>query len=219
MHDSKNALSVQTLISTLASTLKIMYDKDVELLSNIPQSQTESKSGEGGEGEGQWPWTSTWTTSFFSTVSQEWSGIDQWRINKYLLLIRLFLRQTFNILELSLREESISQTARKALLDTVLEVLRAGPLSSRERKVPDGMRLHVLDVWGEELERMGGAEGDVSNEDADDAANTDNTEGDIAELRKSLMQPIRDLAKEALSKSVRTRAKDVIRAFGDDEGN
>ena len=216
MHDSKNALSVQTLISTLASTLKIMYDKDVESMSNSSQSGTRE-----GEGKGQWPWTSTWTTSFFSTISQEWSGIDQWRINKYLLLIRLFLRQTFSILEQSLRQESISQTARTALLDTVLEVLRAGPLSSRERKVPDGLRLHVLDVWGEELGRIGGdADGDdVGDEEGDDDDDSVNAKKDIEELKKQLMQPIRELAKEALSKSVRMRAKDVVRAFDDDEGN
>ena len=57
--------------------------------------------------------------------------------------------------------------------------------------MPDGLRLHVLDIWLDELDQI----------------------SDEAELRSQLMHPIRELAKDAMAKSVRMKAKEVVKAF------
>ena len=88
-----------------------------------------------------------------------------------------------------------------SLLSSQLEVLRSLPLSPRDRKVPDGLRLHVLDIWLDELETI--------SSNADQNAEYD-------ELEMQLMQPVRELAREALSKSVRMKAKEEVRVC--DEG-
>ena len=135
-------------------------------------------------------------------------------MNKYLLLVRFVVRETFSILASQLAESKKSEdgdeetlspeteTGNKdtqSLVESQLNVFRAWPLSPRERKVPDGLRLHVLDIWLDELNKLS------SNSDADESA--------LQVLKAQLMQPIRELAKEALSTSVRTRAKDVIKTF------
>ena len=135
-------------------------------------------------------------------------------MNKYLLLVRFVVRETFSILASQLAEskksedgdeETLSPEAEtgnkdtQSLVESQLSVFQSYPLSPRERKVPDGLRLHVLDIWLDELKKLS------SNSDADESA--------LQVLKQRLMQPIRDLAKDALSKSVRTRAKDVIKTF------
>ena len=69
-----------------------------------------------------------------------------------------------------------------------------GPLSrgvGDEAKVPDGLRYHVLDVWVEELVPVL----EETNE---------NEAGEV------LMNAIRRLGKEGLSKSLRKRAKEAL---------
>ena len=191
MHDSKNAISVQNLITTLANTFSTFYEKDEALAEN---GETSTQ---------QLVWLSTWSAAFWETMAREWPDFDQWRINKYLLLIRLVGRETFNILLSAI--SSIKNTqAYESLLANQLAVLSAWPLSSRERKVPDGLRLHVLDVWFDELKK-------AENEAQADKDRVEETKKVQAELRERLIQPIQDLAKEALSKSVRTKAKDIIK--------
>lgn len=132
-------------------------------------------------------------------MCREWSGIDQWRMNKYLLLIRFVVRETFTILSSHASDTSgdarLTENDMASVLASQLRILRSWPLSLRERKVPDGLRLHVLDIWLEELDEI-----------------------DTAELKSQLMQPIRNLAKDAMSKSVRMKAKDVVNAFDDGGG-
>src|ERR1700761_7215898 len=84
MPDSKNALSVQRLIAELAHTLKAMDDKDRQL------SETTDAQGE--------PWLENWTTAFWETLCREWAAIDQWRMNKVLLLVRFVIREQFRLM-------------------------------------------------------------------------------------------------------------------------
>lgn len=70
-----------------------------------------------------------------------------------------------------------------------------GPLSrgkGEERKVPDGMRYHVLDVWVEELRGVVGGEED---------------EGGWGER---MMGGVRVLQKEGMGKVLRKRAGDCV---------
>ena len=191
MHDSKNALSVQRLIAELAGTTTLMSDKDQELA---------EASASGNES-----WLDTWSTAFWETLCREWALIDQWRMNKVMLLVRFFVREQFRIaLEWAVMEgsKSTDQVARQ------IKIFEAWPLSPRERKVPDGLRLHVLDVWVDELAcQLSAAQTAV--DDAEESG--DGSKKALADTAKELMVPIQSISREALSKGVRIRAKEAVK--------
>ena len=196
MHDSKNALSVQGLITDLAKTLKTMDDKDW-LLADNGDSQHRV-------------WLETWTTAFWETICREWPNIDQWRMNKVLLLVRFFLREQFRLL--FDRAVNDSADAKKVAMAQII-TLEAWPLSPRERKVPDGLRLHVLDVWVDELTTQRSAAKKLVDEGH--GADVESKKSLLIDIAKDLIEPIRKLSKEALSKGVRNRAKETTQAVAE----
>jgi ribosomal RNA-processing protein 1 len=189
MHDSKNAISVQNLIAEIASLLRNMVAKDEDL--NASNGQHES-------------WLDMWATAFWETICREWASIDQWRMNKVLLLVRLYLRETFQlILSTSSDDQSDNKDKSKDLADRQVQILQNWPLSPRERKVPDGLRLHVLDIWSDELVTQ--LKAAQKEQDVDDKT--------IEDVAKSLMVPVEKISKDALSKGVRMRAKETLKSF------
>jgi len=109
----------------------------------------------------------------------------------------------------------------KALSHTtsIVHVLeRTGPLNPSDRKIPDGLRLHVLDIWNDELygaldslsERSGSA-----NENGKSAA-TSESNGTQAVL-EALKQPLERMAKSdsGAQRHVRMRAKETLQAFNE----
>ena len=74
--------------------------------------------------------------------------------------------------------------------------------SPTDRKVPDGVRYHLLDLYLDELEKFFPSEDD---EEAD-ANNADKTTPPISQL----IAPIEELAANASTKPIRKRAKDVL---------
>lgn len=198
MHDSKNALSVQNLIAELAGTMKTMNLKDQEF-EQIEPSTTQP------------PWLDTWATAFWETVCREWASIDQWRMNKVLSLIRFTLRELFSVsLQAVINDRSDSQSSLPTLIPRQVQILEAWPLSPRERKVPDGLRLHVLDIWVDELTGQLTATQKML-EDSDSNAAEDKG-ALIVEAAKSFMMPVEKLTREALSKGVKMRAKEAVSA-------
>ena len=197
MHDSKSAISVQNLIAELARTVKTIAAKDAELDSPVRD---------------QADWLNTWSTAFWETICREWASIDQWRMNKVLLLVRFFLRETFGVLLTSVAtDESDSKSKSSGLTAKQIQILETWPLSPRERKVPDGLRLHVLDIWVDELAAQIGAvqaERDQSKESDPDGLKTA-----LIDAAQNLMTPVDKVSKEALSKGVKMRAKDAVKAF------
>jgi ribosomal RNA-processing protein 1 len=194
MHDSKNALSVQKLTAELAAILRTMDEKDQEL---ADVAATDSQS-----------WLENWTTSFWETLCREWASIDQWRMNKVLLLVRFFLREFFR---LGLTWAASGGSAAELKLSKQVEILETWPLSPRERKVPDGLRLHVLDVWADELT---GQVKSVQNTLEDDAKEeVDSKKSAVSDAAEKLMTPVQKISREALSKGVKMRAKEALETF------
>lgn len=193
MHDSKNPLSVQRLITDLAGTLAIMNDKDQELAE-------ESESG-------TQSWLDTWTVAFWETLCREWASIDQWRMNKVLSLVRFFVREQVKLVF----EWAIKEGPKPAdQLTRQMQVLETWPLSPRERKVPDGLRLHVLDIWVEELAgQLSAAQTATEEVESNDAEGKKQV---LADTAKGFMQPVQTIAREALSKGVKIRAKDALKS-------
>merc|ERR1719285_590008 len=64
--------------------------------------------------------------TFFMTMGREWFGIDHWRMNKYMMLIRRFVRQLFteNLLLCEISKTSL------------------------------GLQMHTTDVFMEELAKV-----------------------------------------------------------------
>ncbi|EXJ82133.1 hypothetical protein A1O1_08202 [Capronia coronata CBS 617.96] len=195
MHDSKNAVSVQNLTAELAGTVKTMAAKDAE---------TDDDGDAGSEGKPSW--SETWAAAFWETICREWVSIDQWRLNKVLLLVRFFLRETFNVsFGYVVTDESDAKKGSKILISRQRQVVETWPLSPRERKVPDGLRLHVLDVWADEL--LG--QFDAVHKQFE----SENIDAALQDVAKEFMAPVETISRNALSKGVKTRAKDAIQVF------
>ncbi|TKA67102.1 hypothetical protein B0A55_09627 [Friedmanniomyces simplex] len=124
-----------------------------------------------------------WFEAFWLTMAREWSGIDGLRMDKYLYLVRCYIRKGFEVCAAQ------QGWGSEGFLDSYLGVLRRGPLSPRDAKVPDGLRYHVLDIYVDELEKA----------DAQHAAPIE-----------VVLEPVRLLGRETVSKAVRKRVKEAL---------
>ncbi|XP_076457426.1 ribosomal RNA processing protein 1 homolog [Babylonia areolata] len=87
--------------------------------------------------------------AFFTTQAREWGRLDQWRVDKFMMLIRDFLHATFEVLAKNRWEETlVGQTS--ALIGAVMD--------AEKEDFPDGFRLHLADIYLEELEKSGSEE-------------------------------------------------------------
>lgn len=84
---------------------------------------------------------------YFMTIIREWVGIDKWRIDKFLMLIRLVVRKTFSYLN--------SKKWNKILLKKLNNMMLELPLNINDDKIPDGISYHVTDLYIEELAKFG----------------------------------------------------------------
>jgi len=84
----------------------------------------------------------------FATFAREWWGIDRWRLSKFMTFVRYFLRETFVFLKrLHWAKEDI---------DKFTKMIRRNVLSPNENRSCDGLKLHITDVYLEELAKIGG---------------------------------------------------------------
>lgn len=166
-------------------------------------------------------WLTTWSTAFWTTMIREWSTIDSHRMNKYLLLIRLVTRELFTIcLKAHLltsssnsksksSSSSITTTTSSSMIESQLSILSTYPLHPRDSKVPNGLKLHMLDIYIDELQTAyTAANASSSSEDKSE-------QKDIKEIISSskMLDPLRKIAAEGLVKSIRIRAREEIAAF------
>ena len=120
--------------------------------------------------------------AFWVTIAREWEGIDKVRLDKFLFLIRRMVGVTLGTCRV---EEEIDEMR----LERHIAVLGKEALAPRENKIPNGLRLHVLDVLVYELVKV------------DPEASMD---------VKTVLAPVEKLRKDSLAKSVRERAKEVL---------
>lgn len=204
MHDSKNAISVQKLIAELAGTFSIIAAKDEEL------SDRET------EGDKTSMWLSPWHVAFWTTIVREWRGIDQWRINKYLSLVRFVIRELFVVTFSRLLATGTSDVASQAtaqtreMLEAQLRVLKTtGPFNPKDRKIADGLRLHLCDIWIDELLV---AREQVMTEKGAEPISEDLTATDILYAIKKPLQELAHGSSQA-QKNVRDKAKEALQEF------
>ncbi|KAE8452353.1 hypothetical protein EG329_001053 [Mollisiaceae sp. DMI_Dod_QoI] len=122
--------------------------------------------------------------AFWKTMQREWTNIDVLRMEKFLLCVRRYLAATF----LAAKEGEWDVERIKSYLGTLEEV----PCNVEDVRVPNGLRFHVIDIYVDELERVGALE-----------------EGSEAPV-EVLLGPLRGLEKGSPNKVVRTKAKEAL---------
>ena len=83
---------------------------------------------------------------FFATMAREWHGIDKFRLDKYLMMIRDMLAATFQLM-----------TSASWSLDNcqiLANVIETKVMNPQDTRLPDGLRLHLADMVMTELGKV-----------------------------------------------------------------
>jgi len=123
--------------------------------------------------------------AFWQTMQREWTNIDVLRMEKFLLLTRRYLAASFEVMRKAGWEEVVGEGT--GLLGEV-------PCNVLDVRVPNGMRLHIIDIYIDELERVGALKQE---------------EGKEVPL-EMLLEPLRGLAKASPTKAIRNKAKEAL---------
>ncbi|NWX00294.1 RRP1B protein, partial [Caloenas nicobarica] len=87
--------------------------------------------------------------TFWQTMNREWNGIDNLRLDKYYMLMRMILRQSFEVLKRNEWDES--------LIELFLQ-LQIKEIMDPESGAPVGIKLHFIDIYLDELAKVGAKE-------------------------------------------------------------
>lgn len=128
--------------------------------------------------------TEQWLRAFWETMAREWEGIPSLRMDKFLYCCRCYVNAGF-------------EWARRGAWDaekmqTINSIMQDLPLSTEyeQKQMTNGLRLHVVDVYVDELEKC---------------------QDDGAEMPlEVLLQPVRRLQQQTKDKAIRSRAKQAL---------
>lgn len=84
---------------------------------------------------------------YFITIIREWHGIDKWRIDKFMMMMRSILRETLKYLSIKKWDKDLVKEFNKIMLNY--------PLNINDDKIPDGVSYHISDIYLEELVKLG----------------------------------------------------------------
>uniref|UniRef100_A0A8C6ZAS4 Ribosomal RNA processing 1B n=1 Tax=Nothoprocta perdicaria TaxID=30464 RepID=A0A8C6ZAS4_NOTPE len=87
--------------------------------------------------------------TFWQTMNREWNGLDGLRLDKYYMLIRMILRQSFEVLRRSDWEESLIESFLQLLMKEVMDP---------DSNAPIGIKFHFIDIYLDELAKVGAKE-------------------------------------------------------------
>ncbi|XP_036318706.1 ribosomal RNA processing protein 1 homolog [Rhagoletis pomonella] len=90
--------------------------------------------------------------AFMRTMCNEWFGIDQWRIDKFMMLVRRMLRYMFRVLKSDGWTEDSIKLFNEHMQLTILG----------DESPAVGLTMHYLDIFFEELAKV--SDGDISAE-------------------------------------------------------
>ncbi|OAA35298.1 nucleolar protein NOP52 variant [Metarhizium rileyi] len=127
---------------------------------------------------------------FWAVLSRQWPSIDALRMDKFLLLVRrVFAAQVRCAREQRWRGEQV---------ELMLGVLRRLAFDADDEEgVSLGLRLHVLDLWVDELEREKALDGDACDDD-EPREEWVRKMGDMVDaLRASPVKSVRNRASES----------------------
>ncbi|XP_053934963.1 ribosomal RNA processing protein 1 homolog B isoform X2 [Cuculus canorus] len=87
--------------------------------------------------------------TFWETMNREWTGIDGLRLDKYYMLMRRILRQSFEVLKRNEWDESLIELLLQLLMKEVMDP---------DSNAPMGIKLHFIDIYLDELAKVGAKE-------------------------------------------------------------
>lgn len=91
--------------------------------------------------------------SFLKTMQSEWFGIDQWRMDKFLMLVRRMLRHTLKLI----KKSKWSLELIEKLNEHIYKCLESPCY---------GLSMHILDIFFEELAKV--SEGKITSDKVTD---------------------------------------------------
>jgi ribosomal RNA-processing protein 1 len=118
-------------------------------------------------------------------MAREWTNIDVLRMEKFLLLVRRYVGAMFALME--------SQGWEGETVGELLAVLGEVPLEVVDARLPNGLRYHVIDIYIDELERVGALKAGAEEVPLEE-----------------LLEPLRKLGKESLTKDVRRKCREAL---------
>ncbi|XP_014111197.1 PREDICTED: ribosomal RNA processing protein 1 homolog B [Pseudopodoces humilis] len=87
--------------------------------------------------------------TFWQTMNREWNGIDNLRLDKYYMLMRLILRQSFEVLKRNEWDEGVVEPLLQLLMKEVMDP---------DSNSPTGIKFHFIDIYLDELAKVGAKE-------------------------------------------------------------
>ncbi|NWR62047.1 RRP1B protein, partial [Bucorvus abyssinicus] len=87
--------------------------------------------------------------TFWQTMSREWNGIDNLRLDKFYMLMRMILRQSFEVLKRNEWNESLIELFLQLQMKEVMDP---------DSNVPSGIKFHFIDIYLNELAKVGAKE-------------------------------------------------------------
>jgi len=88
--------------------------------------------------------------TFFQTMAREWLAIDRYRLEKFMMLIRRFLHQCYQLLKHLKWNLKWIKRFRK--------VMKKSVISGSAESAPVGLKMHISDIYMEELAKVGADE-------------------------------------------------------------
>lgn len=134
--------------------------------------------------------------AFWVIMAREWENLDQHRLDKFLMLVRRYVAATLR----RLRAEAWAE----AWVEDYGRVMRHVPLNAADHRVSNGIRLHVFDVYLDELARVV-TEG---RDGVDTEADWKDVMADVPV--QELLKPIQEIATGSPVKFIRERAAEVL---------
>lgn len=143
--------------------------------------------------------------AFWVVMIREWPSVDQWRIDKYYLLIRRIVRHCFMQLK--------TQNWDLELVSAYVQVMEKQPLSGDQR-VGTALPYHLCDIWMDEMERVVFVK-DEEKEDQKEQSEGDNKGSDNEREENPvesvpvdlLVEPFAKLSQNAALKTLREKCK------------
>lgn len=86
--------------------------------------------------------------AFLKTMANEWNSIDQWRIDKFMMLVRKVTREIIHMIEQNNWTDEIIQKLDETLKKTVLS----------SDHVPRGLFMHFTELFFEEVAKVSNGE-------------------------------------------------------------
>lgn len=142
--------------------------------------------------------------AFWSIMIREWPEIDQWRVDKFLLLMRRVLRHSLIFLK--------KHQYKELLVTDYLKVMEEFPLCG-DKSVPYALPYHLCDIYVDELETV--MFGDLNSDLEQDEENNKEVLEKKLEIASvtpiiNLIGPFAALNKNASLKTLREKCKDDV---------